>query len=92
MQTFLGSNPLVVTRIVYLRGLKKKIMSLIFFFSSQDLLSFFEYKLPAKLKVMKRTKISNIRNFFHKINFSFTNNEKGVWYFANSVRQGMLAV
>ena len=92
MQTFLGSNLLVVTRIVYLQhGLKKKIMSLIFF-SSQDLLSFFEYKLPAKLKVMKRTKISNIRNFFHKINFSFTNNEKGVWYFANSVRQGMLAV
>ena len=92
MQTFLGSNPLVVTRIVYLHGLKKKIMSLNFFFSSQDVVSFFEYKLPVKLKKMKGTKISNIRNFFHKINFSFTNNEKGVWYFANSVRQGMLAV
>ena len=31
-----------------------------FFLSSQDLLPFFEYKLPAKLKVIKGTKISKL--------------------------------
>ena len=59
MQTFLGSNPLVVTRTVYLHGLKKKYV-FYFFLSSQDLLPFFKYKLPAKLKVIKGTKISKL--------------------------------
>ena len=54
MQNILGSNPLVVTKIVYLHGLKKFYL-FNFFFDSQDLLSFFECKLFAKLKVMKGT-------------------------------------
>ena len=41
---------------------------------------------------MKETKILKIRNFFRKINSLFKNKEKGGWYLANSVRQGMFAV
>ena len=41
---------------------------------------------------MKETEILNIRNFFPKINFSFKSYEKGVWHFAYSVRQRVLAI
>ena len=41
---------------------------------------------------MRETKILKIRNFFRKINSVSKHKEKGGWYLASSVSQGMFMV